>query len=88
MFFKQMNIETNTHYYSLHSNTQMQCYTSISTTATTPLPMRHSTMQWLLGSWVHPGEYASSGRYHNSYLYGFMYITCKYLKHQIVQVNF
>lgn len=37
----------------------------------------------ILGSWVHPGEYASSGRYQTSYLYGFIYITCKYLKHQI-----
>lgn len=41
-----------------------------------------------IGSWVHPGEYASSGRYQNSYFYGFMYITCKYLKHHIIHINF
>lgn len=57
-----------------------------------------------IGSWVHPGEYASSGRYHtthdqllnpeqqqtppptpyNSYIYGFIYITCKYIKYHTI----
>lgn len=41
-----------------------------------------------IGSWVHPGEYASSGRYQISYFNGFMYITCKYLKHHIIHINF
>lgn len=40
-----------------------------------------------IGSWVHPGEYASSGRYQDSYIYGFIYVTCKYIKHQLITVS-